>query len=99
MTGELRIGSQGEIKSADQTDSGPAAGEHRDGRSGNFKGSVLAVTVPAIEQIRLKRKVVTPANEIIQTVGRQLLLSSSVIVADGFYLKIILILPRYLIQY
>lgn len=28
MMGELRIGSQGEIKSTDQTDSGPAAGEH-----------------------------------------------------------------------
>lgn len=81
--GELRIGSQGEIKSTDQTDSGPAAGEHWDGRSGNYKGSVLAVTVPASEQIRLKCGVVTPASKIMQTVGQQLLVSSSVIVADG----------------
>lgn len=82
---ELRIGSQGDIKSADPTDSGPAAGEHGDGRSGNYKGSVLAVTLPASEQIRLKRgvPVVTRANKIIQTVGQQLSVSSSVIVADG----------------
>lgn len=80
MTGELRIGSQGEIKSADQTDSGPAAAEHQDR---NYKGSLLAVTVPASQQIRLKRGVGTSANEIIQTVGQQLLVSSSVIVADG----------------
>lgn len=81
--GELRIGSQGEIKSTDQTDSGPTAGEHRDGRSGIYKRSVLAATVPASKQIRLKRGVVTPANEITQTVDQQLLVSSSVIVADG----------------
>lgn len=81
--GELRIGRQGEIKSTDQNDSGPAAGEHRDGRGGNYKSSVLAVTVPVSKQIRLKRGVGTPANEIIQTVGQQPLVSSSVIVADG----------------
>lgn len=75
--GELRIGSQREIKSTDQNDSGPAAGEHRVGRSGNYKGCALAVTVPVSEQIRLKRGAVTPANEIIQTVGQQLLVSSS----------------------
>lgn len=69
MMGELRIGSRGEIKSTGQTDSGPAAGEHRDGRSGIYKGAALAASVPASEQIRLKRGVVTPANEITQTVG------------------------------
>lgn len=69
MMGELRIGSRGEIKSTGQTDSGPAAGEHRDGRSGIYKGAALAASVPASEQIRLKRGVVSPANEITQTVG------------------------------
>lgn len=69
MMGELRIGSRGEIKSTDHTDSGPAAGEHRDWRGGIYKGAALAATVPASEQKRLKRGVVTPANKITQTVG------------------------------
>lgn len=69
MMGELRIGSRGEIKSTDQTDSGPAAGEHRGGRSGIYKGAALAATVPASEQIRPKRGVVPLAKEITQTVG------------------------------
>lgn len=49
--GELRIGSRGEMKSPDQTDSGPAAGEERDRQKGNYKGFALAVTVPASVQI------------------------------------------------